>query len=365
MKKIIPILIALFFVQAANAQILNKIKQKAKQAANETISDVKNSARSGSSSSNSSTSGSNQSESEVDKAVDAVKPKAKSDIIFSSTRGGAAKTDFGINDNIYGRIMLDEPLYQALYDNDQDKEPFVWMSINLIYVKNNAARGEYLKIKIPKEDYNKKYIDFDILPAANDVKSEYDMAGTQWILMTPLANFGDIAAGGADFGTQEFWVNFGPNGEYKGNFKFTVANVREANAMKKRENEVRAGVSFAAAQTAQLPDVFSKPSAKNADPQLSFANIKKMLDAPDFRVLKMVIEANGTADYNIQKNELDIPLYKITARPVWVVYKDDKGQCKFTRYYFQRHYQGGGKYGPLEIATTTADHTPIACENVK
>lgn len=358
MKKLFTIIVLLIAVQFANAQILNKVKQKAKQVANEAVSGNKTSARE-------SNSGSGNNGGVVDQAVSSVAPKAKSDIIFSTTRGGAAKTEFGLNDNIYGRIMLEQPLQKVLYDLDQDQEPYILIPINLVFYERNAVHGEHVRIKILKEDYTKNYIDFDIIPAVDDIKSEYYLGENQWTITGPINYFGDAPSGGPEFGKQEFWVNFGPNNEYKGNFYFTVNNVRESNIVKKRIEELRVGMKSAAAKTTQLPDVFNKPSAKNADPQLSFANIKKMLDAPDFRVLKMVIEENGTADYYIKKNALDVPEYKITARPVWVVYKDDKGQCKFTRYYFQRQYEGGGKYGPLEIATTTADHTLIACENVK
>lgn len=356
MKRIILITAAFsIFFYTADAQLLNKIKQKAKEVASEAIG-PKNSESSRSN--NSSAAGSNS-------VGNLVKPKEKTDIIFSNIRGGTAKTEFGLNDNIYGRIMLDQPLYKTLYDQDKDQEPFVLMPINLIYLTGNVAHGEYVRLKIPKSDYNKNYIDFDILPAEGDVSSEYSLADNKATLVGPLAYFGDASAGGPPFGRQEFWVNFGPNNEYKGNFYFTVNNIRESHAVEKRLGQLRDNVSVAAAKVQQLPPVFSQPSGKNADPQLSLANLKKMMEDPSFKILKMTIEPGGTADYNIQKNALDVPEYKITARPLWVVYKDEKGQCYFSRFYFTRDYEGGGKYGPLKIAATTAQHTLIACENVK
>lgn len=81
-------------------------------------------------------------------------------------------------------------------------------------------------------------------------------------------------------------------------------------------------------------------------------------------ILKLTIDAAGGNDYNINKNELDIPTIKVTNKPVWLAFKED-GKCYFTKKYFTRDYEGGGKYGQLELAASTASVTPIACENIK
>lgn len=38
------------------------------------------------------------------------------------------------------------------------------------------------------------------------------------------------------------------------------------------------------------------------------------------------------------------------------------GSCYHTRCYLRREYEGGGRRGSLDIASTTADKAPIACE---
>lgn len=287
-------------------------------------------------------------------------------ITFSKSRGGAAEKNFSVNDNIYAKVTLKQPLIEYLKEEGLENEPSVTMPVSLIYIIGGAARGEYTTVKIPKEDYTKKTLYLDILPAAGDSKSQYLQGGQyKTTIARPLSAFDEYAGVQAAYGTQRFDFTFGPNDMYHGAFNFTVKNKADRKLVDARANQVLEDMSNNIAMDTPIPAEFSKPSGKFTDPQLSLANIKSMLSGDGYTLMKVVIDSGKGPDYNIQKNALDIPEYKITAKPVWVIWKDSSGKCFYTREYFTRQYEGGGKYGSLDQAATTAGNMQIDCNKVK
>lgn len=368
MKKIFLLILLIASVHIANAQLLNKIKQKAKEVAEEAVTGSGNKATpSTQNNSNSTSVSANGINNKINKEV-ANKPQ---NIIFSKQPFAPNATtgtdkDFTTADNIYARLLLPATV-KEVFDKDDEEDKAIGISVALIWIKNNVARGEYNYTYVPASKFNDKFIDLDVLPAKEKANTIYFMGPLISPISRALTSFGDAYGSQIPFGdSQEFTLQVEPNKlGLQGTFNFTVADKKDLKVLQAKIEETNNSINAAITANTQLPEIFSKPSAKNSDPQLSLANLKKMLDAPDFKVIKAVIEENGTADYSIQKNELDIPEYKFTARPLWIVYKNEKGECFFTRYYFRREYLGGGKYSALSIATTTADHTPIPCENVK
>lgn len=286
-------------------------------------------------------------------------------ITFSKTRGGKAEKNFTINDNIYATVTLKQPLINFLKEEGLENEPYYDMPISLVYIINRAARGEFTSVRIPKEDYGKKTLVLDILPGKGEAKSQY-LAGGQYSsrIAQPLSAFDEGMGTSATYGTQKYDFTFGPNNLYHGAFNFTVKNRAEQKIMAQRVEDAQNDMGDVIASDAKLPAEFSTPG-KFSDPQLSLANIKSMISGEGFTLLKVVIDAAKGNDYYIHKNALDIPEYKVTAKPVWVAFKGRDGKCYFTKEYFTRQYEGGGKYGPLEQAATSASNTQIACENIK
>lgn len=285
-------------------------------------------------------------------------------ITFSKTRGGKAEKNFTINDNIYATVTLKQPLINFLKEEGLENEPYYEMPISLVYIINRAARGEFSSVRIPKSDYNKKTLVLDILPGKGEAQSQY-LAGGKYSsrIAQPLSAFDDGGLTNATYGTQQFDFTFGPNNMYHGAFNFTVKNRAEQKIMAQRVTDAQDDMGVAIAKDVQLPEQF-KSSGKFSDPALSLANIRKMIEYPGMTILKLTIDPSGGSDYNINKNALDVPVLKMTNKPVWLAYKED-GKCYFTKKYFTRNYEGGGKYGPLELATSTASVTLIACENIK
>lgn len=165
------------------------------------------------------------------------------------------------------------------------------------------------------------------------------------------------------FGTQKFTLTFIGDDAFQGTFNFTVKNRQELASVRQRIEGVDQAMDQAIAAQTVLPEAF-KRSGKYSDAAMSLANIKKMIQYDGMTILKMTIDDNGSSDWNINKDEFDIPLKKVSNKPVWVAYKEN-GKCFFTKKYFTREYEGGGKYGSAELATSTADVTPILCENIK
>ena len=286
-------------------------------------------------------------------------------ITFSKTRNGAAEKNFTVNDNLYATVKLRKPLIDFLKSEGIENEPFYRMPVSLIYIKDNAARGEYTTVKIPKSDYGKTTLVLDILPAKGDAKSEYISGGQlKSAIARTLSSFDASSYTENEYGNRPFHFTFGQNDEYHGAFNFSVTNKAEQKIIAQRATQGQDAMGEVIASSTTLPPEFSR-AGKFADPQLSMANIRKMLGGGGVTLLKVVVEDISGGDYNIKKNALDIPEYKITAKPVWVAYKDTDGKCYFTRNYFTRNYEGGGKYGPLDVAATTASQTQIACENIK
>lgn len=353
--KISSLAICLMSSTNAEAQILGKLKD----AANKIDQAAKNVKKSAKTVDN--TAGTN-----ISSKVPAGEKSYYSDnsITFSKSRNGSAEKNFSVNDNIYATVKLDKPLINQLKDEGVDSEPFYMMPVSLVYIINGAARGEHTSVKINKEDYGKTTLVLDILPAKGDAKSQYLTGGRyKAAIARPLSAFDEYEGTEAAYGTQKFDFTFGPNDEYHGAFNFTVKNKAEQKMMASRAVDGQNAMSEAIASETTLPEQF-KSSGKFSDPALSLANIRKMIEYPGMTILKLVIDSSGGSDYHINKNALDVPTLKMTNKPVWLAYKED-GKCYFTKKYFTRDYEGGGKYGPLELAVSTANVTPIACENIK
>ena len=357
MKKLIKILaiFVLCFSVPAQAQFLNKLKEKAQKTLNKVDETAKSVDK---------VTGSKTSSKIPNSTSDISNSFSGGSITFSKTRGGATEKNFSVNDNLYATVNLEEPLINYLKEEGEENEPFKMIPVSLIYVIDGAARGEFTSVKIPKEDYTKKTLILDILPAKGDAKSQYLNGGKyKSAIARPLSAFDALSYTEMPYGTQRFDFSFGINSEHKGSFNFTVKNKAEQKIIAKRAQEGQDAMSDAIAQETTLPAEFQK-QGKFSDPQLSLANIRKMVSYPEMTILKLVIDASGGNDYHINKNELDIPTMKVTNKPVWLAYKQD-GKCFYMKRYFTRQYEGSGKYGPLEVATTTASIVPIACENIK
>lgn len=353
--KFVVFLMMLFFINS-NAQInLGKLKDKAAGALKKTEKVAEKVKQ---------TTGKDLSvKNTVERKVNNAVSDATGNIWFSKTRDGKAEKNFTSADNIYAHIKLSKPLGEVLEDVRMNISGEVKVPTSLTYVLGNAQYGEYVTYKVSKDDLSKTEFILDILPGS-DAKSQYFQGGYKNHIGRVFNSWDkDGMASEIPFGSQRFEMTFVDGSMYEGAFNFTVKNKQELASVKKRIEGVDNAMDDAIASQMTLPENFKK-SGKFADPALTMPKIKEMIQWEGMTILKIAIENIGGSDWNVNKDEYDLPLRKVSNKPVWVAYKD-KGKCYFTKKYFTREYEGGGKYGPVELATSTADVTPIACENIK
>lgn len=352
----ITILLAIFAIMSFNAQInIGRLKDKAQNVIKktETVTDRVRQ-----------TTGKNVNVKEtVSRTIENETGGLLENIWFSKTRDGKAEKNFTSGDNIYAHIKLNKPLGQFLDDAGLDRSGENRLQVSLTYLMNNAQYGEFVTYNVSTDDLAKSELILDVLPGS-DAKSQYYM-GTYKNHIGRVFNSWDKdgMASEIPFGPQKFTMTFIAEDLFRGSFNFTVKNRQELASVKQRVNAVDQAMDQAIAAQTVLPESF-KRSGKYADPALTLANIRKMIQYDGMTILKITIDDNGSSDWNINKDEFGIPLRKVSNKPVWLAYREN-GKCFFTKKYFTREYQGGGKYGPVELATSTADVTPIACENIK
>lgn len=356
MKKMILMALATGIVSMGQAQLLDKIKNKVNKAADEVNRTVNRASSTGSStgsasgSSTSTGNGSYQSSS------------IPADIVISNTPGGSPVKQFTTGDNIYAHIKLKTSIADYLDQQALDEPEYFHLPVNLR--GDQSGHSEFCNIRIPKAKFKQTEFDIDILPADGKNLAQYFIGDDiKTHLAMPLTYFSDYPEA-SDFVKINYTLTVGLQGDkHEGNFAFTVVNPKDLKALKQRVEKIRDNMDVAVASDTKLPEAFSKASAKNADPALSVANMKAMIQKPGMTIIKAVV-GQGDVDYDVVTNELGVPKFKINHRQFWVAYKFN-GQCYYTRFSFLRNYEGGGKYGQLQVAATTASNVMIACENIK
>jgi hypothetical protein len=355
MMRYLMLLAAICTFHAAPAQLLNRLKDRAAsavQAAGSGVPSIGSKARQAAT---------GAAENRADAAGRATE---KQGIIFSKEpfkpgQTTSTATDFVPTDNIYARVLMAKTLYDQLAAQGKEEEPEQVLAVGI--GAGSGAPDEYVNLVVPKADYKKTFYDLDVLPAAGNAHTKYVGRGNPNDHISFIfTKFGSATSPSTiPFGKQLFTMEFDGENAPKGSFTMTVNGFPEKRALDARFNTTLKAQAGAAAKSATLPAVFKAPG-RFSDPQLSAAALKQKLGAGTVR---FAVEP-GSADYIIHKNGLGVPEYKIT-RAIWTVEKDPAGGCYYTCYYLRREYEGGGKYGPLDFAATTADKTPIACENTK
>jgi hypothetical protein len=118
----------------------------------------------------------------------------------------------------------------------------------------------------------------------------------------------------------------------------------------------------------KLPDVFSNPGPLN-DPKATAAKISAILkrDLPQRTILKFAAEKVSGVQWNVAKDDYGLPKYRYFTPDIYVAYKMD-GKCYVGTVTLRETYQGGGTFGPLEVAFTSASQQQdrgIDCAKIK
>ena len=360
MKNLILIVTILALITPTQGQLLKKLKEKTNAAVSSSPTSV-----------NTPASNSENNQTEIGSPAASSKKNKNDAIVFSksSFQAGASPTlekSFLSTDNIYAHLTLPDGI-KSFFDPNDDMTNELRLTVELSNVVDNISKENFVTVIVPKEKYNDKFLDFDILPSQDDINTVYLLSGStdQIHLSILFKNFGDLSTE-IPFGKRAFTVKIGNRKtDPTGTFELSVADVKEKKALVERIKNISRGASAALAKTATLPEIFGKPSGKFKDPELNLQNLKRLLATTGgITPLKMVI-AEGEYEYLIEKNDLGIPLSKTTAKPVWVAFKGTNDKCYYSRFWFTRTYEGGGKYGSLKVARTPDEAVEITCEKIK
>jgi hypothetical protein len=321
-------------------------------------------------------------------------PGAK--VFFSSTpftnNSSGARSSFASNEFIYGRLELDRSISEAFGLGNLPNRDYYYIRYHVIIGDGQGSSlgpnsGNYLYLS--KEDANRNFLNFDVLPDPNDLSTVLAVIDELWNYKFPAGLGGQIKQSArsifpknGDYPIQIvlFQSNFDDYGEPRfdgeplpyaaGQFTFQfsakdvaaiTANydkaVDQAETARNRSDTVKA-----------LPAWWGKTQAP-ADPKLSAARITALINAYANQwgrayLGKFAWDSYSMPIWNVQKNDVGLPSYRY-APFVWAVYKDDKdGMCYFGSHQIREDYSGAGTYGQTYLSTMS-NRTYIDCAAVR
>jgi len=301
-------------------------------------------------------------------------------ITFANNADGSnPKTTFTSSEYIYGRLDLGgKTVYDAFgLKNQGSSAKFYYINYDLQIWKPGEKPwdkwGGNSYTLITKEDAQKTYWNFDVLPEptkvstrrsaiadeleyynsgagiytqwynADSARSTFPLSGTYTIDITLFGNSYD------DWGKPTGESDKYPTASAAFAFQFsgTDGQTLVANSVKARE-------SLTAAKNKQemhraMPDWWYKAWTPN-DPKLAPARlvpmIKGFIGQWNMTYMKhMIINFTGPL-WVIEKNDLGIPEYRMVKPYIYIIYKDPKdNSCQVGALYMRESYSGAGTYG--------------------
>jgi len=304
---------------------------------------------------------------------------------FTSSSTGA-KTSFKSSDYIYGRFELDKGTIGEVFKlKPTDKMPFLDLTVTIY--KNDeqtgSEQGSLNHILLKPEDLSHNYFNFDVLPDPDKSTSIFSAlddfsAGLGFFPLYNLVQpevFPETGTYKVELQyyveTKDAWGNDQDREKWpivKGSFDLNF-NENDITKLQDNKTKVKDATRENAFRYDKLPDVFSNPGPLT-DPNATSAKIAAILkrDLPDRTILKFAAEKVSGLQWNIAKDDIDIPKYKYFTPNIWVAYKADNGKCYVGTVTLRENYQGGGTYGPLQVAFTSASEQAdrgIDCVKVK
>lgn len=321
------------------------------------------------------------------------KPIPGAKVYFSTTpfsdSSAGAKPGFTSQEFIYGRVELGKPISEAFGLGNMPKRDYYYIKYKVLIggEESNIGPnvGNYLYLS--KDDINKTFLNFDVMPDANNINTVLAVTDELWNYKFPtsLVNEHDVQSKFPKNGSYPvtvllFQSNFDDYGKPKfddeplpyaaGQFTFQYT-ARDWEAMHANYKK-----AFENAETARnkrdtrkaLPDWWGK-TRPPADPKLSAVRITGLLNAYASQwgrtyLGKFVWDSHSPPIWNIQKNDLGLPTYRY-APHVWAIYKDNKdGMCFYGSHSIREDYSGAGTYGQMYL-NTMGDRTYIDCAAAK
>lgn len=307
-----------------------------------------------------------------------------SNIPFKGNNPQAGKTSFTSADYIYARMEIPSGTLKEVFKVKEDENTKPFLKCKLTVTRN----GEWMAygsskdhILLLEEFKNSSYLNFDILPEPAKAATLYSMledfsAGYGFNPISGLIKNGRWPDGQYQvkvtiytetynaYGAlqdEEKWPAL--EGSFDLSFKEDDATRIIANSNLIRETSVENAFRYE-----KLPAVFAKPGPLT-DPNANSAKIAAILkrDLPKRQIIKWVAETYNGPYWHIATDEIGLPKYKYFNPHIWMAYKLN-GKCYVGHVTLRQIYAGGGTYGPLQVAFTSASGLPdhgIDCTLVK
>ncbi len=279
---------------------------------------------------------------------------------FGETLPATTRQEFSSTDHIYGRLQLEGTVEESLDVDRNELGGSVDITVRIRFKeheydkleKNESLDFTYL---LTPAMLKQRYLNFDLFEVATQGLPRFiELHSVRHLppaaVLCPSTPWVGSAVVKFDFLKPEL------NGTFTLAPPATGTASAACRAVQQFQQKTVAGQG--------LPDDFRQASGTFQDPQLSAAALRRLFQASGgVEVYRLVIETGP--DYTIVKNELGIPLYKIT-KSIYNTYRATKtGLCYYTHNAIRREYQGGGSFGPPTIANLAVNRVQIDCALAK
>ncbi len=297
---------------------------------------------------------------------------------------GAAKKTFSSAEYIYGQLQLSSgTLKEAFKIKDKENTlSFLKSTVTILQNGEVVSYGSSNDFIYLKDDIkNGSSLNFDVMPEPAKASTVFSMLDdfSAGIGFTPLPTmifnahlpdgnyqvhvkiYTETMDAYGSLQSEDKWPSV--EGEFNYNFKEDDAEKILANRLTIREN-----ILVNAFRYDKLPPVFSNPGKLN-DPNATAAKIFAILkrDLPEREIIKWVAETYNGPVWHIANDDFGLPKYKYFNPHIWMAYKMN-GKCYVGDVTLREPYSGGGTYGSLQVAFTSASSVPdkgIDCVKVK
>jgi hypothetical protein len=301
---------------------------------------------------------------------------------FGNSSAGSQQA-FKSSDFIYGRMELNSTI-REVFKVPNSKTPFLQTTISIMKNGEELAseRGSLNHFLLKESDLSSKSMNFDVLPDPGKATTIFSAledfsAGNGFFPLYNIVSPEAFPSNGKYTvhvtvyrETVNAWGSLEESDKWptlEGEFEldFNEADIATLQANKKKVVDVTRENAF---RYEKMPDVFSHPGALT-DPKATAAKISAILkrDLPERTILKFAAEKVSGLQWNVANDDYGLPKYRYFTPDIYVAYKMN-GKCYIGTVTLREVYTGGGTFGPLQVAFTSASEQPdrgIDCALVK
>lgn len=320
-------------------------------------------------------------------------------ITFSNNPDGSnPKTTFSSSEYIYGRLDLGgKTVYDAFGLKNLGDAKFYYINYGLQVWKPgeevNGWGGPYNSTLLTKEETQKTYWNFDVLPdparastryspiedelerykwtagmnkkvsSVDNAREAFPQSGTYNVDITVYGNAYD------DWGKRSFDQKDFPTISANFAFQFNIADGKTLVANATKAQATIESAKNASETLRSMPAWWAKGIAA-PDPRLAPARLVPMIKDymarwGNLTYLKHMIYPVSGPMWAVEKNDLGIPRYRRFTSAIYIIYKDPKDStCQLGYLEMSEPYAGGGTYSTPELHGIS-DVKYIDCAAVK